>query len=163
MSRRWVIKERRRRTMTEKIAKKMDVSLQAQTRPLSTLSAFSYIPPRRQEPKEMSYFNRESKTVKRLLRAKSSFHLRCESNPRWSVEGLPRCTSALLYLTALRETVDPLHCWLLLRSMTIHFYGHFYPSGLHPTGHIYTIPPDVVLRFLGPNDSCDHWAVRAVN
>ncbi|XP_040909814.1 uncharacterized protein C5orf49 homolog [Toxotes jaculatrix] len=39
----------------------MDVSLQAQTKPLSTLSAFSYVPPRRKEPKELSYFNKDSK------------------------------------------------------------------------------------------------------
>uniref|UniRef100_A0A8D3BGD8 Cilia and flagella associated protein 90 n=1 Tax=Scophthalmus maximus TaxID=52904 RepID=A0A8D3BGD8_SCOMX len=35
----------------------MDVALQAQTNPLATLSVFSYIPPRRKEPKHMSYFN----------------------------------------------------------------------------------------------------------
>nr|XP_020475801.1 uncharacterized protein C5orf49 homolog [Monopterus albus] len=39
----------------------MDVSLEAQTKPLSTLSAFSYIPTRRNESKESSYFNTESK------------------------------------------------------------------------------------------------------
>ncbi|XP_042361953.1 uncharacterized protein C5orf49 homolog [Plectropomus leopardus] len=39
----------------------MDVSREAQTKPLSTLSAFSYIPPRRKDAKEMSYFNRDSK------------------------------------------------------------------------------------------------------
>ncbi|XP_008293387.1 uncharacterized protein C5orf49 homolog [Stegastes partitus] len=39
----------------------MDVSLEAQTKPLAVLSAFSYIPPRRKEPKEMTYFNRSSK------------------------------------------------------------------------------------------------------
>ncbi|XP_044027979.1 uncharacterized protein C5orf49 homolog [Siniperca chuatsi] len=39
----------------------MDVSLEAQTKPLSTLSSFSYIPPRRKEPKEMSFFNKDSK------------------------------------------------------------------------------------------------------
>ncbi|XP_047461862.1 uncharacterized protein C5orf49 homolog isoform X1 [Mugil cephalus] len=39
----------------------MDVSVEAKKKPLSTLSPFSYIPPRRNEPKEMSYFNRESK------------------------------------------------------------------------------------------------------
>ncbi|KAK7898629.1 hypothetical protein WMY93_019482 [Mugilogobius chulae] len=38
----------------------MDVEKEAEKRPLSTLSAFSYIPPRRTEQKEMSYFNRES-------------------------------------------------------------------------------------------------------
>ncbi|XP_055013590.1 uncharacterized protein CFAP90 [Boleophthalmus pectinirostris] len=38
----------------------MDVEREAEKRPLSTLSAFSYIPPKRTEPKEMSYFNRES-------------------------------------------------------------------------------------------------------
>ncbi|XP_006081634.1 uncharacterized protein C5orf49 homolog [Myotis lucifugus] len=30
--------------------------------PLSALSAFSYVPPRRQDPKEHSYFNRQSQT-----------------------------------------------------------------------------------------------------
>ncbi|XP_068603197.1 cilia- and flagella-associated protein 90 [Brachionichthys hirsutus] len=39
----------------------MDVSLEAETKPLSSLSPFSYIPPRRREPKEMTYFNHESK------------------------------------------------------------------------------------------------------
>uniref|UniRef100_A0A7N8YQU4 Cilia and flagella associated protein 90 n=1 Tax=Mastacembelus armatus TaxID=205130 RepID=A0A7N8YQU4_9TELE len=39
----------------------MDVSLESQTKPLSNLSSFSYVPPRRHEPKEMSYFNTESK------------------------------------------------------------------------------------------------------
>ncbi|XP_030597761.1 uncharacterized protein C5orf49 homolog [Archocentrus centrarchus] len=39
----------------------MDVSLEAKTKPLATLSAFSYIPPRRSEPKELSYFNKERK------------------------------------------------------------------------------------------------------
>lgn len=43
------------------LARRMDVSLQAQTKPLSTLSAFSYIPTRRKEPKEMSYFDKDSK------------------------------------------------------------------------------------------------------
>ncbi|TKS88627.1 hypothetical protein D9C73_022942 [Collichthys lucidus] len=37
----------------------MDVSLEAQTKPLSTLSTFSYIPPQRKEPKEMSFFNKD--------------------------------------------------------------------------------------------------------
>ncbi|XP_028255133.1 uncharacterized protein C5orf49 homolog [Parambassis ranga] len=39
----------------------MDVELEAQTKPLSTISVFSYIPPRRNVPEETSYFNRESK------------------------------------------------------------------------------------------------------
>ncbi|KAM9824682.1 cilia- and flagella-associated protein 90 [Neosynchiropus ocellatus] len=39
----------------------MDVLAQGQTQPLSTLSAFSYIPPRRREPKELSYFQSEPK------------------------------------------------------------------------------------------------------
>ncbi|XP_035537373.1 uncharacterized protein C5orf49 homolog [Morone saxatilis] len=38
----------------------MDVSLEARTKPLSTLSSFSYVPPRRKEPKERSYFNKDS-------------------------------------------------------------------------------------------------------
>ncbi|XP_060915563.1 cilia- and flagella-associated protein 90 [Labrus mixtus] len=39
----------------------MDVYLEAQTKPIATISAFSHIPPRREGPKEMSYFNRDSK------------------------------------------------------------------------------------------------------
>ncbi|XP_026202921.1 uncharacterized protein C5orf49 homolog [Anabas testudineus] len=40
----------------------MDVVLEAKSKPLSTLSAFSYIPPRRKETKQMSYFNNDSET-----------------------------------------------------------------------------------------------------
>ncbi|XP_066530227.1 cilia- and flagella-associated protein 90 [Hoplias malabaricus] len=36
----------------------MDLLSQAGSRPLSTLSVFSFIPPRRHEPKERRYFNR---------------------------------------------------------------------------------------------------------
>ncbi|XP_073319685.1 cilia- and flagella-associated protein 90 [Pagrus major] len=39
----------------------MDVTLEAQKRPLATLSSFSYIPPRRKEPKEISIFNKDSR------------------------------------------------------------------------------------------------------
>uniref|UniRef100_A0A672MYP7 Cilia and flagella associated protein 90 n=1 Tax=Sinocyclocheilus grahami TaxID=75366 RepID=A0A672MYP7_SINGR len=35
----------------------MDVLSEAKSNPLSTLSVFSFIPPRRTEPKEMRYFN----------------------------------------------------------------------------------------------------------
>ncbi|MED6251539.1 hypothetical protein ATANTOWER_032446 [Ataeniobius toweri] len=45
------------------LVRKMDVSLEAQTKSLATLSAFSYIPPRRNEPREMSYFNTKSKPI----------------------------------------------------------------------------------------------------
>lgn len=31
------------------------------------------------------------------------------------------------------------------------------PSGFHPTGHIHTVSPDVILRLLGPNYSCNYW------
>uniref|UniRef100_A0A3Q2X5F9 Cilia and flagella associated protein 90 n=1 Tax=Haplochromis burtoni TaxID=8153 RepID=A0A3Q2X5F9_HAPBU len=41
----------------------MDVSLEAKTKPLATLSAFSYVTPRRNEPKQMSYFNNEVSDV----------------------------------------------------------------------------------------------------
>ncbi|KAM7372903.1 hypothetical protein PAMP_007796 [Pampus punctatissimus] len=51
----------------------MDVSLEAQVKPLSTLSAFSYIPPRRKEPKEMSYFNKDS-TVSEVSMYDQVFH-----------------------------------------------------------------------------------------
>ncbi|XP_056154942.1 cilia- and flagella-associated protein 90 [Lampris incognitus] len=40
----------------------MDLSAVAQTKPISTLSAYSYIPPRRREARETTYFNSESKT-----------------------------------------------------------------------------------------------------
>nr|XP_055075425.1 uncharacterized protein CFAP90 [Misgurnus anguillicaudatus] len=40
----------------------MDVSAEAKSRPLCTLSVFSFIPARRTEPKEMRYFNTISKT-----------------------------------------------------------------------------------------------------
>ncbi|XP_076864581.1 cilia- and flagella-associated protein 90 [Brachyhypopomus gauderio] len=39
----------------------MDVLSQAKSKPLSALSVFSYIPPRRNEPKEERYFNCNSK------------------------------------------------------------------------------------------------------
>ncbi|KAK5855374.1 hypothetical protein PBY51_005477 [Eleginops maclovinus] len=39
----------------------MDVSVEAKTKPLATLSAYSYIPPRRKDPKEMSFYNQVSK------------------------------------------------------------------------------------------------------
>ncbi|KTG33513.1 hypothetical protein cypCar_00010655 [Cyprinus carpio] len=35
----------------------MDVLSEAKSKPLSSLSVFSFIPPRRTEPKEMRYFN----------------------------------------------------------------------------------------------------------
>ncbi|CAK6961027.1 uncharacterized protein C5orf49 homolog [Scomber scombrus] len=38
----------------------MDVTLEAKTQPLANLSPFSYIPPRRKDPKEMSFFNKDS-------------------------------------------------------------------------------------------------------
>ncbi|KAG5842410.1 cilia- and flagella-associated protein 90 [Anguilla rostrata] len=38
----------------------MEIS-QAKTKPTSTLSVFSYIPPRRTDPKELTYFNCDSK------------------------------------------------------------------------------------------------------
>ncbi|KAG7499833.1 hypothetical protein JOB18_000884 [Solea senegalensis] len=50
----------------------MDVSLQAKTKPLSSLSAFSYIPPRRRQLKDMSYFNRDLKERSRSVPVLSS-------------------------------------------------------------------------------------------
>ncbi|XP_013862712.1 uncharacterized protein C5orf49 [Austrofundulus limnaeus] len=40
-----------------------DLSLDTQNKPLCVLSAFSYIPTRRTEAKEMSYFNRDPKVT----------------------------------------------------------------------------------------------------
>ncbi|KAK5911461.1 hypothetical protein CgunFtcFv8_005632 [Champsocephalus gunnari] len=41
----------------------MDVSLEAKTKPLALLSPFSFIPPRRKDPKEMSFYNQDSKVL----------------------------------------------------------------------------------------------------
>lgn len=40
---------------------RMDVLLQSKTKPVSTISVYSYIPPRRTEPKERTYYNSDSK------------------------------------------------------------------------------------------------------
>ncbi|XP_051527490.1 uncharacterized protein C5orf49 [Myxocyprinus asiaticus] len=45
----------------------MDVLSQAKSRPLSTLSVFSYIPPRRTDLQEMRYFNTIPKAPERSL------------------------------------------------------------------------------------------------
>ncbi|XP_067282669.1 cilia- and flagella-associated protein 90 [Pseudorasbora parva] len=45
----------------------MDVFSEAKSKPLSTLSVFSFIPPRRTEPKEMRYFNCSPKAAERSL------------------------------------------------------------------------------------------------
>ncbi|XP_030645422.1 uncharacterized protein C5orf49 [Chanos chanos] len=45
----------------------MDVLLLSKTKPISTLSAFSFIPPRRTEPKERTYFNSNSKAPETYL------------------------------------------------------------------------------------------------
>ncbi|XP_055749744.1 uncharacterized protein CFAP90 [Salvelinus fontinalis] len=39
----------------------MDVLLESKTKPVSTISVYSYIPPRRTEPKERTYYNSDSK------------------------------------------------------------------------------------------------------
>ncbi|XP_002665577.1 cilia- and flagella-associated protein 90 [Danio rerio] len=45
----------------------MEVLSEAKSKPLSTLSVFSFIPPRRTEPKEMRYFNCSIKAPERSL------------------------------------------------------------------------------------------------
>ncbi|CAL8297077.1 unnamed protein product [Lota lota] len=45
----------------------MDVLLEAQTRPLSTLSVFSYIPLCRKEEKQVTFFNTDSKAPKLFM------------------------------------------------------------------------------------------------
>ncbi|XP_051727694.1 uncharacterized protein C5orf49 [Ctenopharyngodon idella] len=45
----------------------MDALSEAKSKPLSTLSVFSFIPPRRTEPKEMRYFNCSPKAPERSL------------------------------------------------------------------------------------------------
>lgn len=34
-----------------------------------------------------------------------------------------------------------------------------FPCAFHPTGNINRVPPDIILRFMGSDNSCDHWAV----
>uniref|UniRef100_A0A8C3AJ94 Cilia and flagella associated protein 90 n=1 Tax=Cyclopterus lumpus TaxID=8103 RepID=A0A8C3AJ94_CYCLU len=67
----------------------MDVSLEAQTKPLATLSAFSYIPPRRKEPKEMSYFNKEStaSTYDRVFHQAEGYDQRLHRDDRRHYKG----------------------------------------------------------------------------
>ncbi|CAB1350860.1 unnamed protein product [Coregonus sp. 'balchen'] len=43
----------------------MDVLLESKTKPVSTISVYSYIPPRRTEPKERTYYNSDSKESSR--------------------------------------------------------------------------------------------------
>ncbi|KAM6958994.1 cilia- and flagella-associated protein 90 [Aplochiton taeniatus] len=45
----------------------MDVLLESKRKPVSTLSVFSYIPPRRTDSKENAYFNSESKAPEMFL------------------------------------------------------------------------------------------------
>ncbi|XP_072226553.1 cilia- and flagella-associated protein 90 [Leuresthes tenuis] len=73
----------------------MDLSLEAKTKPPSTLSAFSYIPPRRNEPREMSYFNKESKasdvtTYDQVFHQEKGFDMRLRRDDRkhWRGRGL---------------------------------------------------------------------------
>ncbi|XP_017276456.1 uncharacterized protein C5orf49 homolog [Kryptolebias marmoratus] len=73
----------------------MDLSLETQNRPSCTLSAFSYIPPRRTEPKEMSYFNRESKvtdvsTYDQVFHQAEGYDMRLQRDNRrhWRGRGL---------------------------------------------------------------------------
>ncbi|XP_047239880.1 uncharacterized protein C5orf49 homolog [Girardinichthys multiradiatus] len=77
------------------LVRKMDVSLEAQTKSLATLSAFSYIPPRRNEPKEMSYFNTKSKvsnvfTYDRVFHQEEGFDIKRRRDDRkhWKGMGL---------------------------------------------------------------------------
>lgn len=50
-------------TLTSLREEKMDGFVHTESKPLSTLSVFSFIPPRRNEPKERSYFNSNPKVA----------------------------------------------------------------------------------------------------
>ncbi|XP_037330626.2 cilia- and flagella-associated protein 90 [Pungitius pungitius] len=70
----------------------MDASLEAQTKPLSTLSAFSYIPPRRKDPKHMSYFNTkptvpEVSTYDRVFHQAEGYDMRLHRDDRRHFKG----------------------------------------------------------------------------
>ncbi|KAJ8268306.1 hypothetical protein COCON_G00134780 [Conger conger] len=45
----------------------MEILSQDETKPASTLSVFSYIPPRRTDPKELTYFNCDSKAQETFM------------------------------------------------------------------------------------------------
>uniref|UniRef100_A0A3Q4GG82 Cilia and flagella associated protein 90 n=1 Tax=Neolamprologus brichardi TaxID=32507 RepID=A0A3Q4GG82_NEOBR len=71
----------------------MDVSLEAKTKPLAALSAFSYVTPRRNEPKQMSYFNNEVSDVSmydRLHNHVEGYDMRLPRDDRkhWKGRGL---------------------------------------------------------------------------
>ncbi|MEQ2307010.1 hypothetical protein AMECASPLE_013914 [Ameca splendens] len=82
------------------LVRKMDVSLEAQTKSLATLSAFSYIPPRRNEPKEMSYFNTKSK---KLLTPAAATE---QSSTTWSLHQPPATFRCILSPTLLKEIAN---------------------------------------------------------
>uniref|UniRef100_A0A8C6S7E5 Uncharacterized protein n=1 Tax=Neogobius melanostomus TaxID=47308 RepID=A0A8C6S7E5_9GOBI len=73
----------------------MDVEREAERRPLSTLSAFSYIPPTRTGPREMSYYNREPQTSEmtmfdRVYNQREGFDMKLLRDDRshWKGRGL---------------------------------------------------------------------------
>ncbi|KAK5621380.1 hypothetical protein CRENBAI_008382 [Crenichthys baileyi] len=71
----------------------MDVSFEAQSKSLATLSAFSYIPPRRNEPREMSYFNTKSKvsdvsTYDRVFHQDEGFDMKRRRDDRQHWKGM---------------------------------------------------------------------------
>ncbi|KAM9737316.1 cilia- and flagella-associated protein 90 [Menidia menidia] len=66
-----------------------------ETKRPATLSAFSYVPPRRTEPKELSYFNRESQapevsTYDQIFNQEQGFDVRLRRDDRkhWRGRGL---------------------------------------------------------------------------
>ncbi|CAN9503778.1 unnamed protein product [Ophioblennius macclurei] len=70
----------------------MDVDQEAQKKPLSTLSAFSYIPPCRNDPKEASYFGKESKaadvsTYDQLFNQAEGYDMRLHRDDRRHCKG----------------------------------------------------------------------------
>ncbi|XP_038155746.1 uncharacterized protein C5orf49 homolog [Cyprinodon tularosa] len=70
----------------------MDLFSDVQTKPLANLSAFSYIPPRRNEPKEMSYFNTRSKvpvvsTYDRVFHQVEDFDMKLRRDDRQHEKG----------------------------------------------------------------------------
>ncbi|XP_029976499.1 uncharacterized protein C5orf49 homolog [Salarias fasciatus] len=70
----------------------MDVHLEAQKKPLSTLSAFSYIPPRRNDPKEASYFSKEPQapdvsTYDQLFNQAEGYDMRLHRDDRRHCKG----------------------------------------------------------------------------
>lgn len=45
------------------------------------------------------------------------------------------------------------------RNVTSDLYLVQHSCAVHPAGHVNRVPPDIILRFMSSNHSCNHWTV----